>query len=800
MKKEELLVRFNDKQKGYDWSLLPEEFTYATQLQYICHKKDELGNEHGVQNIKLGKILRGDGCPLCRGKHMTKELFVYKANTVHNNSYVYDEFDYVNKNTKGFIYCPKHNIKFNQTPLKHLSGQGCPKCRYEKSAASNAKDTEYFVNKAVEVWGDKYVLSNATYKRCNKKICIGCRKHGDFWITPMNFISGQGCPICGKESSINSRKMSFKEFCEIASEVHNGKYKYYEDEYAMASELVGIECPIHGKFYQKGTNHIDLHQGCPKCSNQQSLAEEKIVLFLREIIPNAVIEQRNRAIIKPYEVDIYIPSYNIAIEYNGLVWHSDKFNWKEMNRNKIKSTEDFINKAREIFGERYIYAKTDIEKKDSKRRVTITCPKHGDFLQNMYSHLKGCGCPKCGKESSSKTKTLTNEQFVDKANIVHNFKYLYDNTVYNCATDYVDITCPIHGVFRQKAYSHLQGHGCQKCAVEQNSNNMMFSKEDFIEKANIIHKNTEDYSLVQYKGAKIPVEIICKNGHHYWQIPNKHLLGHSCPYCNNNISKQKEEITDFIKEELNTNVDNNNRKILSDGKELDLYLPSRKTAIEHNGVIWHSEKYCKDKYYHLKKTEDCLKQGIRLIHIFEDEWLYKQDIVKSKIMEILNCSPNKIQANDCEIKEVPTNECNEFLEHNSISNIGNSSIKYGCFYENKLVSLMTFKNVETNSKYELTNYCNKLNTSVIGGEKALFKHFICNTKPTEVIAKVDRRWNSGDNLKDLGFKFVENTKPKFYYVYGRRRYNKIDKETIKGKELYRIWDCGNAVFKLKTNK
>lgn len=110
---------------------------------------------------------------------------------------------------------------------------------------------------------------------------------------------------------------------------------------------------------------------------------------------------------------------------------------------------------------------------------------------------------------------------------------------------------------------------------------------------------------------------------------------------------------------------------------------------------------------------------------------------------------------------------------------------------------MTFKKVKTNSKYELTTYCNKLNTSVIGGEKALFKHFIDNIKPTEVIVKVDRRWDSGDSLKELGFKFVENTKPKYYYVYGRRRYNKIDNEVMKDKEIYRIWDCGNTILKWK---
>ena len=122
-----------------------------------------------------------------------------------------------------------------------------------------------------------------------------------------------------------------------------------------------------------------------------------------------------------------------------------------MYKTVIKTTEDFKSKAKEIFGDYYDYTKTDILKKDSKRRVIITCPKHGDFLQDMYSHLNGCGCPKCGKENMAKTQSFTKEQFVDKANIVHNFKYKYTTTVYNGATKNVDIICPIHGIFTQKA-------------------------------------------------------------------------------------------------------------------------------------------------------------------------------------------------------------------------------------------------------------------------------------------------------------------------------------------------------------
>jgi len=464
-----------------------------------------------------------------------------------------------------------------------------------------------------------------------------------------------------------------------------------------------------------------------------------------------------------------------------------------MYKTVIKSTDEFKSKARDIFGDYYDYTKTDISKKDTKRRVTITCPIHGDFLQNMYSHLKGCGCPKCGKRNMAKTQSFTNEQFITKANIVHNFKYRYTITVYQGATKDVDIICPKHGIFTQKAYSHLQGHGCPKCATEQNANNMLMTKEVFVKKANIIHKNTEDYSLAEYKGAKIPIEIICANGHHYWQMPNKHLCGHGCPYCSNVVSTQENEISDFIENELGLEVIKNNRKILTDGKEIDIYIPSKNIAIEHDGLIWHSEEYCKNNHYHLKKTEDCIKQGIRLLHIFEDEWVFKKDIVKSKIREITDNVPNKISSELCVIKKLSPKQCIDFLKTNSIYNIVNPQIVYGNFYKNELVSLLGFNKI-TDDEYELVTYCNRLNTKVINGVKGLFNFFVNENNPIVVIVKIDRRWDNGNEFKNIGFKFLKNTEPNYYYVANRHRYLKIiDIE----KETYRIFDSGNSVYEWK---
>lgn len=532
MKKEELISRLTDKQKEYDWHLLPEEFTYSTPLQYVCHKKDELGNEHGVQTIRLGKILRGDGCPICRGKGMTKELFVYKANLVHKYSYIYDKFEFADKRTKGTIYCPKHNIEFQQSPSKHLSGQGCPKCRYKKSAASNTKTTEEFIDEAKKIWGDRWIYTDAEYKKGQEKISIICPIHGKFWITPNNHIhksNPQGCPQCGKESSINNRTMTFSEFAEVASKIHNNKYEYIESEFTKASDMVGIICPIHGKFYQKGINHTCLKQGCPKCSNQQSLAEEEIVSFINEIIPNFEIQQRNRKIINPYEIDIIIPSYNFAIEFNGLIWHSEQY-----GRNK--------------------------------------------------------------------------------------------------------------------------------------------------------------------------------------------------------------------------------------------------------------------KYYHLNKTAACENKGIRLIHIFEDEWLYKRDIVKSKLMEILHCSPIKISADDCKIKEITAKEYKEFIITNCIKNTQSASIRYGLFHKDELISVMAIKKSNDFGMYELLSLSDRLYTDVIEGDEVLFKYFIKEYKPKIVTTKVDRRWSDVKEIKKLGFSLVRYDEPNYWYVDGKHRISESKAKALKNKDLYRIYDCGNIIF------
>lgn len=138
---------------------------------------------------------------------------------------------------------------------------------------------------------------------------------------------------------------------------------------------------------------------------------------------------------------------------------------KSMSNSLSKDTEYFVNKSRQIHGDKYDYSLSVY--KNNKTYIIIVCPTHGAFQQRAYSHLRGGGCKECYFES--KRKSLTS--FVDESNIVHGFEYDYSEVEYISLTRKVDIKCSVHGIFRQQAGSHLKGHGCPKCSFEKSSLN-----------------------------------------------------------------------------------------------------------------------------------------------------------------------------------------------------------------------------------------------------------------------------------------------------------------------------------------
>ena len=275
------------------------------------------------------------------------------------------------------------------------------------------------------------------------------------------------------------------------------------------------------------------------------------------------------------------------------------------------------------------------------------------------------------------------------------------------------------------------------------------------------------------------------------------------------------ELCDWVKS-LDVSLVSNSKSIIAP-KELDIYLPDYNVAIEFDGIYWHSELQGKDSNYHLNKTLACENKGIRLIHIFEHEWVNKTDIVKSRLLSILN-KANKIHARQCSIKALSHQEYTDFFELTHIQGSVNANICYGLFCNDILVAAMSFGLSRFNSKceYELLRFSNALNTNVVGGASKLFKHFIKNHQPSSIVSYSDIRWNTGSVYKQLGFEFQHNSKPNYFYfhssdhlaLYSRHKFqkHKLSNElTIYDSELTewdnmvnnnynRIWDCGNSVW------
>jgi len=259
--------------------------------------------------------------------------------------------------------------------------------------------TEQFIEKARQVHGDKYDYSQSVYVNTRTPICIICPEHGEFKQTPNMHLQGNGCPKCFNEKRGNTTRMTTEEFVKRAREIHGDKYDYSKTIYKNIMTKVRIICPEHGEFKQTPNDHLNGKKNCPKCAHM---------------------------------------SYK-------------------------KTTEEFIEEAKKIHGDKYDYSKSVYSGKDKK--IIIVCPEHGEFKQTPHSHLQGKGCPKCANKLNGLKKRLTNEEFISKANTLHGNKYDYSKVEYKTTDTPVCIICPEHGEFWQTPHNHIgQKQGCPKCS------------------------------------------------------------------------------------------------------------------------------------------------------------------------------------------------------------------------------------------------------------------------------------------------------------------------------------------------
>lgn len=262
-----------------------------------------------------------------------------------------------------------------------------------------------------------------------------------------------------------------------------------------------------------------------------------------------------------------------------------------------------------------------------------------------------------------------------------------------------------------------------------------------------------------------------------------------------------------------------NRFDLISPYQIDIFIPELNIGFEYNGILWHSSKYKPNKNYHKDKTDLALKKGIKLYHIWEHD---NEEIVKSKIKQILSKTEHRIYARKCEVREVSGNECREFLEDNHLRKFSSSGLYLGLYYEERLISLMSFR--KDKSEMELNRFCNKINTSVVGGFSKLLKHAIPKIKElgyNKIITFAYRDWTpdykNSVYLRN-GFKFVRYGNPSLSYynnnngtVQNRQKFmknklrklfpdvydeNLTEKEILEKKSIYALYNSGVIKFEL----
>jgi len=286
----------------------------------------------------------------------------------------------------------------------------------------------------------------------------------------------------------------------------------------------------------------------------------------------------------------------------------------------------------------------------------------------------------------------------------------------------------------------------------------------------------------------------------------------------NGVSKAENELYEFIKKNYSGEIIRGDKKILH-GLELDIYLPELKLAIELNGEYFHSTLY-KPKNYHLKKTTECNKQGISLVHIWMSDWIWKSNIVKSMLLSKMGKISQKIYGRKTEIREISNKDASLFLNETHLQGSSVSSIRIGLFYENELVQVGTFgrlrratgrKHVE--KSYELLRLSSKLNTTVIGGASKILSYFKKMYNPKMILSYAKRDHSMGNVYEQLGFIQTKTTPPGYFYSKGKRNYHrykfqkhklvesgfdktKTESEIMTERGYVRVYDSGNYVYEL----
>ena len=632
-------------------------------------------------------------------RKLTRSEFIEKANLKHDFEYDYCLVEYVNNKTKVTIICEEDG-PFDQIPANHLSGAKCPDCAHREMMDKQRKTKEGFVEDANIIYENKYNYDKVVYVNNHTKVIIHCDEHGDFEQTPKDHLNSiTGCKQCGTKSRAKKRSLTTEQFLENATNIHGDLYDYSKIEYVNNHTKVEIICKRHDSFWQTPNSHVDRKAKCPDC-------QKEVERNLTRKTTEEFIEQANGK----YNHDRYSFS---KVVYNGdrnNVIIICKFHGEfEMRANSVMkahecrkcvdrhkyTTEEFIEISNEIHENKYNYDKCVYQ--NNCTNVIINCEEHGDFEQQPKVHISRIiGCPKCSRKNLAIKNSLTVEEYIRRANIIHDYLYGYDKVVYVNSRTPIIITCKLHCDFMQTPTTHLSGSECPECAYELRGIKRRMSLDEFIERGNEIHDCKYKYDKVKYVNNHTKVKIKCPEHGYFHQTPSAHIhCCDECPKCTKHgYSKKALDWIKCIEDMDGVNIQHAENigefKIPGTKFRADGYDAGTNTVYEFHGCFFHgcpecfkssdTNAMCKKTYGELyKKTINREKEiklnGFNLVRIWEHEWNSLMCQPKINIFARINKSLNskaKLLLNDSFIMECISHE-DKILIGNliSVSNISN---------------------------------------------------------------------------------------------------------------------------------
>jgi len=554
----------------YDYSLSTYEHN-TKPVTIVCR-------QHGsFTQAPNNHINQSQGCKDCANirlhrkaaaRVLTTKEFIKRAYNIHENQYDYSQVKYERSNRPVKIVCKKHGA-FKQKPNDHLQGNGCKRC-----AETYQPTTKEFIKKAQAVHSDRYDYSQVIYKNSKTKIEIICSVHGLFKQAPGSHLQGQGCVKCS-----GRYQPTTEEFIEQAQEIHDNRYDYSQVEYIKSDSKVKIICRIHGSFFQTPNAHIQQGQGCKMCgiisrTNANRMTREEFVLKGRELHGDQY----------DYSLVQYLggrKKVTIVCKEHGKFKQTPHGHLRGQGCSRCAGNQpltalEFIQRAKIVHGDRFDYALTNFI--NSKTKITIICPDHGQFKQTPRMHLQGRGCPHYHESLGEATVA----SWLDACDIVYerekrfedcrdklplpfdfylpeeNYLIEYDGEQhYQPSFTETDSLRILKGIQRRdaiktefanqnsiqllrikydqdilKALQTKLGNLAKKQPPKQLKIHFKFRFDAFLKQARSVHGDRYDYSQVRFRGSNEKVKITCPDHGLFEQAPSNHVnQKQGCPAC-----------------------------------------------------------------------------------------------------------------------------------------------------------------------------------------------------------------------------------------------------------------------------